>query len=114
MVCWDGRFHAPFVMRLLRELAEDEAVAVRYSSLVSGTGGVTEPSDLPAENALASSAILHRRAAPYLGWAAHLASFGGQAAVVAGSPYYKLLVGKILGMQQILLHDTHMQYKATS
>ena len=43
------------------------------------------------------TATAHANAAPWAQRAAHLASFGAQAALVAGSPYYQLLVGTILG-----------------
>ena len=42
------------------------------------------------------TALLHSSTAPYPQHAEHLASFGAQAALVAGSPYYQLLVGLIL------------------
>ena len=34
---------------------------------------------------------------PWSAWAKHLASFGCQANVVAGSPYYKMLIGRLCG-----------------
>ena len=43
------------------------------------------------------TATAHAEKSPWKERAAHLASFGAQAALVAGSPYYQLLVGSILG-----------------
>lgn len=37
---------------------------------------------------------------PFASWARHLASFGCQANAVAGSAYYKLLIGQLLGYKQ--------------
>lgn len=49
---------------------------------------------------LGLTAILSARAEPFRSWAAHLASFGAQAALVADSPFYKLLIGRILGYKE--------------
>ncbi|WIA17916.1 hypothetical protein OEZ85_009410 [Tetradesmus obliquus] len=41
--------------------------------------------------------ILYADREPFASWAMHLASFGCQANAVAGSAYYKLLIGQLLG-----------------
>eukprot|EP00878_Enallax_costatus_P009352 GHUV01009774.1.p1 GENE.GHUV01009774.1~~GHUV01009774.1.p1 ORF type:complete len:377 (+),score=87.89 GHUV01009774.1:500-1630(+) len=41
--------------------------------------------------------IVYADREPFASWALHLASFGCQANVVAGSSYYKLLIGQLLG-----------------
>ena len=46
------------------------------------------------------SAIITAKAEPWRSWGAHLASFGAQAALVADSPYYKLLIGRVLGYNE--------------
>jgi hypothetical protein len=49
---------------------------------------------------LGLTAILSAKVEPYRPWAAHLASFGAQAALVAESAYYKLLIGRVLGYKE--------------
>jgi hypothetical protein len=55
-------------------------------------------------NALAGglglTAILCAKAEPWRAWGAHLAGFGAQAALVADSAYYKLLIGRMLGYKE--------------
>jgi hypothetical protein len=46
------------------------------------------------------TAILCAKAEPWRAWGAHLAGFGAQAALVADSPYYKLLIGRMLGYRE--------------
>lgn len=41
--------------------------------------------------------IVYADREPFASWAAHLAGFGCQANVAAGSSYYKLLIGRLLG-----------------
>lgn len=77
----------PFVLRLLREAADDPRIAVHMSPLPMGPH-------------LGLSAILSAATQPWQPWAGHLASFGAQAAVVAQSPYYKLLIGRVLGYSE--------------
>ena len=43
------------------------------------------------------SLVLYADREPYNAWGPHLCSFGCQANAVAGSTYYKLLVGRLLG-----------------
>lgn len=43
------------------------------------------------------TAVVYADREPFASWARHLASFGCQANVVAGSAYYKLLIGQLLG-----------------
>eukprot|EP00775_Hariotina_reticulata_P012434 gene12434-12571_t len=54
----------------------------------------------PAPGGLGLTAILAAKVEPYRPWAAHLASFGAQAALVADSVYYKLLIGRVLGYKE--------------
>jgi hypothetical protein len=49
---------------------------------------------------LGLTAIITAKAEPFRSWGAHLASFGAQAALVAESPYYKLLIGRVLGYKE--------------
>ena len=70
----------PFAPALLRELAEDPDVEVVMSEL---EGSLT--------------AILCCRREPFPSYARHLAGFGCQAALEAGSPFYRVLVGRLLG-----------------
>jgi len=81
---------APFVARALREMAS-EAAAGRVGVLCCAIEGVS------TRRGGGLTATAHANAAPWAQRAAHLASFGAQAALVAGSPYYQLLVGTILG-----------------
>jgi hypothetical protein len=54
----------------------------------------------PAPGGLGLTAILAARVSPWRDWAAHLAGFGAQAALVADSPYYKLLIGRCCGYSE--------------
>jgi hypothetical protein len=49
---------------------------------------------------LGLTAILCAKAEPWRAWGAHLAGFGAQAALVADSAYYKLLIGRMLGYKE--------------
>ena len=80
---------APFVARALREMAR--AAAGRVGVLCCAIEGVS------TRRGGGLTATAHANAAPWAQRAAHLASFGAQAALVAGSPYYQLLVGTIWG-----------------
>ena len=79
---------APFVHRALRELAGE---------IRTGDVGVSECGISGAAMYKGLTATMHAEKSPWKERAAHLASFGAQAALVAGSPYYQLLVGSILG-----------------
>lgn len=72
----------PFLLQTLQRALTAKGVVV-YPSAVPGTS--------------ARSLILASKQEPFRSWAAHLAQLGVQASVVADSPFYKLLVGKILG-----------------
>ncbi|GLC76077.1 hypothetical protein PLESTF_001732000 [Pleodorina starrii] len=50
------------------------------------------------------TAVMYADREPWNAWGPHLASFGCQANAVAGSPYYKLLIGKILGYKDENIH----------
>lgn len=79
---------APFVHRALREMAGE---------IRTGDVGVLECGIAGAAMEKGVTATAHAAKSPWRERAAHLASFGAQAALVAGSPYYQLLVGSILG-----------------
>jgi hypothetical protein len=49
---------------------------------------------------LGLTAILCAKADPWRAWGSHLAGFGAQAALVADSAYYKLLIGRMLGYKE--------------
>lgn len=87
---------APFALRALRECARDARVAV-VPAAVPG---------MPARKGL--TAILCADASPFPERAKHLASFGAQAALVAGSPYYQYLVGRVLGYAEANV-DAHVR-----
>jgi len=47
---------------------------------------------------------------PHRAWAQHLAGFGAQASIVAGSPYYKLLIGRVCGYKEPnILHHINVR-----
>ncbi len=50
------------------------------------------------------TALLHANREPFRAWAKHMASFGAQAALVAGSPFYQLLIGRMLGYREEHIH----------
>ncbi|GFH23358.1 uncharacterized protein HaLaN_20960 [Haematococcus lacustris] len=54
----------------------------------------------PAPGGLGVTAIIAADKSPFKEWARALAGFGAQAALVADSPYYKLLVGRMMGYQE--------------
>lgn len=76
----------PFVLRLLRTAVLDPRIAVHMSAV-------------PVGAELGLTAILAADTAPYCAWGAGLAEFGAQAAIEAQSPYYKLLIGRVLGYE---------------
>jgi hypothetical protein len=79
---------APFVTRALQDAAQDAADGAIGIKAAALTGQ-------PASVGL--TALIYAVHAPYPERAQALASFGAQAALVAGSSYYQLLVGLILG-----------------
>jgi len=72
----------PFVLSLLRLAVEDKDVVI-LPSIVG--------------NRDAQSVILSAKSPPYKQWSSMLASMGVQASLVAGSDYYKLLIGMVMG-----------------
>lgn len=54
-----------------------------------------------AAGGLGLTAILCANKEPFKAWGAHLASFGAQAALVADSPFYKLLIGRVMGYKEV-------------
>jgi hypothetical protein len=87
---------APFALRALRECASDARVAIVPASVPG----------MPARKGL--TAIMSAAESPFLEQAKHLASFGAQAALVAGSPYYQYLVGRVLGYKEANI-DAHVR-----
>ncbi len=45
---------------------------------------------------------------PFRSWGLHMASFGAQATLTADSPYYKLLIGRVMGYEEANIID-HIQ-----
>ncbi|KAG2498254.1 hypothetical protein HYH03_004004 [Edaphochlamys debaryana] len=68
-----------------------------------GTEGVRGVTSV-APGGVGLTAVLYADKEPWNAWGPHLASFGCQANAVAGSPYYKLLVGRILGYREEAVH----------
>ena len=81
---------APFVTRALRDAALDALDA-------PSTVGITCTPIAGMDPAKGLTALVHSANSPFPERALHLKSFGAQAALVAGSPYYQMLVGVILG-----------------
>jgi len=100
-VGWDASLstpaYNPFVLRLLRECVRRKDVGV-LTSEVRGS----------EKNLLGLSAIVFAEREPWTSWAPHLAEFGAQASLIAQSPYYGLLVGRILGYAEENIR-THVQ-----
>ena len=83
----------PWVLPLLQAAAEHKGVALLRSA---------------APQELGASLVLCARQQPFHAWGKCLASQGVQAAIVADSPYYKLLIGRILGYREHNIHH-HIQ-----
>ena len=81
---------APFVTRALRDAAVDALTGERTIGIRCVPIAGMDPSK-------GLTALVHASKSPFAERAKHLATFGAQAALVAGSPYYQLLVGRILG-----------------
>jgi hypothetical protein len=84
----------PFVLQCLQEALIMKGVCVFPSVLDT--------------KSTASSMVLASKAQPYQSWGRHLAKLGVQASIVADSPYYKYLIGMILGYKEenIIHHIT--------
>jgi hypothetical protein len=89
----------PYVLPLLQRVVACKGATVLPSSAAGGA---------------ATSLILCAKQAPYKAWASHLAQVGVQASLVADSPYYKLLIGKILGYKEanIIHHIQVSEHRA--
>lgn len=72
----------PFVLPLLSQLSKDKDITFLPSPLPQGLG---------------STLILTSKKQPYKAWAQYLADTKVQAALVADSPYYKMMIGVMLG-----------------
>jgi hypothetical protein len=81
----------PLVLRLLQRAAGARGAAALPSAAAGGA---------------AASLVLAARRAPFRQWGAHLAGVGVQAALVADSPFYKVLIGRVLGykLENIVHH----------
>ncbi|GLC60405.1 hypothetical protein PLESTB_001608700 [Pleodorina starrii] len=87
--------YKPLSLRLLREALErPDIVSYCSSAPVPGAAGAAAAAGNPAYGL---TMVLCADKEPYRSWGAHVASFGCQAALEAQSPYYKLLIGRILG-----------------
>mmetsp|Transcript_14022 Transcript_14022/g.30350 ORF Transcript_14022/g.30350 Transcript_14022/m.30350 type:complete len:369 (-) Transcript_14022:363-1469(-) len=75
----------PYVLQLLLRLISTPGIKYLTSTAPGGVG---------------LTAVLYADKEPWSKWAQHLASFGCQANTVAGSPYYKLLIGRMLGYSE--------------
>ena len=73
----------PFVMRALKKAAESKSILITSS---------TAPG--------ARSLILGWKKNPYKAWSAYLAEVGVQASLVAGSDFYKYIIGKMMGYKE--------------
>ncbi|KAG2494429.1 hypothetical protein HYH03_007481 [Edaphochlamys debaryana] len=83
--------YRPLVLRMLREaLARPDLVS--YASAVPAA-----PGGVGGGAAAGFTMVLTADKEPFRSWGAHLASFGCQAALEAQSPYYKVLIGRVLG-----------------
>jgi len=75
----------PFVTTLMARAAASPDLAITMSSIKGGMG---------------LTALISARKGPWLPWAENMASFGAQAALVAGSPFYQMLIGRMLGYKE--------------
>ncbi|KAG7671113.1 hypothetical protein KSW81_004537 [Nannochloris sp. 'desiccata'] len=76
----------PFVLRVLQRVVENKKEVLVLPSTAPGGG--------------AASLVVAAKQQPYKAWGARLAEIGVQAALIADSPYYKMLVGRILGYKE--------------
>jgi|TARA_B100000073_G_scaffold340984_1_gene341567 hypothetical protein len=84
----DQNIDLPYVVRLLREVIEDEKI----EAITTAPPNATDAHGL--------TALVFPNRSPYRERAEFLASFGAQAALVAGSPYYQTLIGRCLGYKE--------------
>ena len=92
----DQNVDKPFVMRLLKDMSEDGDVGIVTIAVPGGT----------EEHGL--TALMYPNKSPYKERAKFLASIGVQAALVAGSPYYQTLIGRVLGYKEENI-DAHVR-----
>jgi len=83
----------PFVLKLLQRAAQTKGALILASTLSGG---------------LAASLVLASKKQPFKARGEYIAKMGIQASLVADSPFYKLLVGRILGYTEknVLHHIT--------
>ncbi|KAL4436954.1 hypothetical protein ABPG75_004093 [Micractinium tetrahymenae] len=77
----------PWVLPLLQQAAGHKGATLLASAA-------------PGAPQLGSSLVLCARQQPFLAWGRHLAAAGVQSSIVADSPFYKLLIGRILGYKE--------------
>ncbi len=74
----------PFVFPLLKSLHDDSKRVVMLPSKVAG----------------ATSLLIAAKRQPYSAWAAYLSDLGVQAGLVAESPFYKMIIGLMMGYKR--------------
>jgi hypothetical protein len=74
----------PFVFPLLKALHDDSKRVLILPSKVPG----------------ATSLLISAKRQPYSAWAAYLANLGVQASLVAESPFYKMIIGLMMGYKR--------------
>eukprot|EP00198_Chlamydomonas_reinhardtii_P014326 XP_001703663.1 predicted protein [Chlamydomonas reinhardtii] len=84
----------PLVLRLLRQLLASPGKELQ---LVSFASAAPDPSSPGGKSSAGLTMVLCADKEPFRSWGAHLAGFGCQAALEAQSPYYKALIGRVLG-----------------
>ncbi len=94
----DQNIDLPYVVRLLREVIEDEKI----EAITTAPPNATDAHGL--------TALVFPNRSPYRERAEFLASFGAQAALVAGSPYYQTLIGRCLGYKEENIEAHVRQY----
>ena len=98
----------PFVLRFLHQALDSGA---NYGAAVSKQI-VAVPSS--AARGAAQSLVLSAKHPPFRAWAKHAAEIGVQASLVADSPYYKLLVGRMLGYKvENIMHHIEVCFRVS-
>jgi len=94
-----GAVHNPLAVRALRQALSDKHIDAKLSLALTPQG---EP--------LGLSLVLHANKCPFSNWATHLAELGVQSALVADTPFYKVMIGKILGYEEAKIVE-HVESK---
>ncbi|PNH00493.1 hypothetical protein TSOC_013680 [Tetrabaena socialis] len=93
--------YKPLVLRLLREALTERSDIVSFISLAGAASGGGGSGVAAAAVPYGLTLVLCADREPFRSWGAHLASFGCQSALEAQSPYYKFLVGRVLGYRPL-------------